>query len=540
MIKVLKKIYHFYTKNFVLDVNSQKFINHNKTMIKIPDTFATKKKVLFEYTENKALITAYSYFAQVLNKNYKYEMITYKLFEESKVFNFLEKIIKPSVSKEFASFGIFKNINPIENYSIKKKAKYLYKKKIKILNKKKDIEKIKIEGILIGDLLYDAYLKKNKKPTLYIGDENFNNFSIKFIESFLFWKNYIFKNDIKFIICNHTVYESALTIRIAFKKKSCKCFQVTQESVFQLTEKNKFSYKQFEVYNYKEIFKKLNIKNQRKLKKLSSERIKLRFNGTVGVDMGYSTKSGYGSKFYKKRVLKKSLKIKILIATHDFLDNPHAYSGNIFSDFYEWMKYLCEFSKNNKYDWYVKCHPDFRPESLSILKLLLNNYPNINFIKPTTSHHQIIDEGIDIVFTMYGTIGWEYPYLGVPCINATYNNPRFRYNFNINPRNFVEYKKILNNLEKYIKTINKEQKNEILEFYYMNYIYFQNRTNWLIDDFDDMFKKLGGYRNRKYSVTKPAFYKYWLEDFNLQKHNRIINNLDNFIKSNKYFLLPKK
>ena len=141
---------------------------------------------------------------------------------------------------------------------------------------------------------------------------------------------------------------------------------------------------------------------------------------------------------------------------------------------------------------------------------------------------------------MYGTIGWEYPYLGVPCINATYNNPRFRYNFNINPRNFVEYKKILNNLEKYIKTINKEQKNEILEFYYMNYIYFQNRTNWLIDDFDDMFKKLGGYRNRKYSVTKPAFYKYWLEDFNLQKHNRIINNLDNFIKSNKYFLLPKK
>ena len=100
-------------------------------MIKIPDTFATKKKVLFEYTENKALITAYSYFAQVLNKNYKYEMITYKLFEESKVFNFLEKIIKPSVSKELASFGIFKNINPIENYSIKKKQNIYIKKKLK-------------------------------------------------------------------------------------------------------------------------------------------------------------------------------------------------------------------------------------------------------------------------------------------------------------------------------------------------------------------------------------------------------------------------
>jgi hypothetical protein len=540
MKKIFKKIYYFYKKNFVLDVNSQKFINHNKNMINMPDKFGTKNKVLFEFTNNKALITAYSYFAQVINKDCQYEMLTYKLFEESKVFNFLQKIIKPSIPKEYASFGIFKNINLINNYSIKKKAKHLYEKKIKILDKKKDIEKIKIDGILIGDLLYDAYLKINKKPTLNIGDENFNNFSIKFIELFLFWKNYIFNNDIKFIICNHTVYESALTIRIAFKKKNCKCFQVTQESVFQLTEKNKFAYKQFEVFDYKKLFKKLNIEDQKKFKKLSSERIKLRFNGVVGVDMGYSTKSGYGSLIYKKKVLKKSPKIKILIATHDFLDNPHAYSKNIFPDFYEWMKYLCEFSKNNKYDWYVKCHPDFRPESLSILKSLLNNYPNIKFINPSTSHHQIIKEGINIVFTMYGTIGWEYPYLGVPCINATYNNPRFRYKFNINPRNLVEYKKIVNNLAKFIKKISKEQKNEILEFYYMNYIYFQNRSNWLIDDFDDMFKKLGGYRNRKYSVTKSAFYKYWLENFNLQKHNRIINNLDNFIKSNKYFLLSRK
>ena len=122
MNKIFKKIYYFYKKNYVLDVNSQKFINHNKKMINMPDKFRTKNKVLFEFTNNKALITAYSYFAQVVNKDCQYEMLTYKLFEESKVLNFLQKIIKPSISKEFASFGIFKNIK--QNIYMKKKLKF--------------------------------------------------------------------------------------------------------------------------------------------------------------------------------------------------------------------------------------------------------------------------------------------------------------------------------------------------------------------------------------------------------------------------------
>ena len=48
--------------------------------------------------------------------------------------------------------------------------------------------------------------------------------------------------------------------------------------------------------------------------------------------MHYSNKSAY-TNVYKQKLIKKSEKIKILIATHCFFDSPHSYGKNIFPDF---------------------------------------------------------------------------------------------------------------------------------------------------------------------------------------------------------------
>ena len=54
----------------------------------------------------------------------------------------------------------------------------------------------------------------------------------------------------------------------------------------------------------------------------------MRFEGKIGVDMRYSTKSAYG-KIKKKKTYKSIKKIKILIAAHCFSDSPHSYGYNI-------------------------------------------------------------------------------------------------------------------------------------------------------------------------------------------------------------------
>src|SRR2546430_17604985 len=55
-----------------------------------------------------------------------------------------------------------------------------------------------------------------------------------------------------------------------------------------------------------------------------------------------------------RRVVRRSGKPKILICAPCFTDNPHAYGGLLFLDFYEWIRHLGEIAKHTDYDWYVR------------------------------------------------------------------------------------------------------------------------------------------------------------------------------------------
>ena len=42
------------------------------------------------------------------------------------------------------------------------------------------------------------------------------------------------------------------------------------------------------------------------------------------------------------------------------------------------------------------------------LKDFVSRYPNIQYLSDEVSHNQLINEGINIVLTVYGSIGLEY------------------------------------------------------------------------------------------------------------------------------------
>ena len=79
------------------------------------------------------------------------------------------------------------------------------------------------------------------------------------------------------------------------------------------------------------------------------------------------------------------------------------------------------FQKTN-YEWYIKTHPDFK-KTHTIIKKFLNKYNHLKFIPSDTSHHQLINEGINCVLTVHGTISWEYAYFKIPVIASSQNNP---------------------------------------------------------------------------------------------------------------------
>ena len=63
------------------------------------------------------------------------------------------------------------------------------------------------------------------------------------------------------------------------------------------------------------------------------------------------------------------------------------------------------------YEWYLKTHADYEPGTLEILNDFCNSYPNFSIIDPSTSWHQLMDEGIRTVLTCYGSVGRELPLL---------------------------------------------------------------------------------------------------------------------------------
>ena len=85
-------------------------------------------------------------------------------------------------------------------------AKLIKKEIFKKINNKNEILEITYKGILVGDLLYDTYLKAKKKPTIDIKSDEFNIFSEEFFGLCEFWIEYFKDNRIKAIITSHTDY----------------------------------------------------------------------------------------------------------------------------------------------------------------------------------------------------------------------------------------------------------------------------------------------------------------------------------------------
>ena len=152
---------------------------------------------------------------------------------------------------------------------------------------------------------------------------------------------------------------------------------------------------------------------------------------------------------------------------------------------------------------------------------------SIKYLNPLISHNQLIKEGINAVITCHGTIGSEYPYFNLLVINASNSNPHIKYNFNIHPRSINSLKKILNNLDKQKIKIKKK---EVLEYYFMKNIYFSN--DWLFENFEELIKYCGGYKN----IYKNKCYDFWLKNWNKDKQNKLTNSINKFISSKNYMM----
>ena len=523
--------------NLLLDNPSKKFIKHNKKYFK-KKFVNTNKKILIEFNNWPTFHISNSYLISAINNKNNYEVIAY---ENYNLFSYLKKpwfqkvkwyvgsFMKLKTFKIYESFGINKYIQPKISSKIKKISSKITRKILKKIKTKQDVINLKVESIWIGDLIYDTYLKRYNAYTVNIHEQKFINFLDSFICIFYFWLFYFKENKIHSVLTGHGVYISAILLRIASFKK-INSYVANEQKIYRF---NNFLQKQ-------KIASTGNFYESRSFKKIFNESSKLKQNQIISSGKKItnlffkSSKYNYYTKSYNSKKIKKSLisnnKIKVAILLHAFNDSPNVYGGNLFPDFFEWVKFLNDkIIPNTDYEWYIKPHPNFERDQ----NVFINKFSNLRKLKIIPKHYNLyhLDKlKISFALTMFGALNKEYPLKNIRVINACINNPYTSFKLSLSPVNITKYQETLLNLNKNFYKIDKR---EIYIYNYMDNIFFDR--SYLFNNFDSFINKIGG----RPKLYETKLYSLWIKQFTIKNHKIIINKILNFIKSKDYLISLK-
>jgi len=486
---------------------------------------------MVEMTGSQANHIAVSYLSGVLAKIHNAQIIGYNARLSINIFeNIKLKITNYKKKKIYESFGMTDISNFDFNKKNKKLADQLKNELMKKIKSKSDLEDLIVKDIWVGDLIYDQFLRSNMLPTVNIDSKQFNKLMFEFCYLFLYWHEKLTKKNVKALIVSHACYFTGLPGRIAIKL-NIPVYQASLENIYYLTKNNLHPSSEFHLY--KENFENLEIETKKKAIKTSRERIKLIFEGSTDVDQRYIKYSAYHQNKSKNQVLKNKSSIKILIAPHCFFDSPHGLGKSMFPDFYEWLDFIAKFSLSTDYEWYIKTHPNTFSENKTIIKDFVFRYPKINYLSDSISHNQLIEEGINIVLTIHGSIALEYAAKNITVVNASVNNPHISFNFNLHPKSKEELKNIILNLNKYIET--ELFSEDVYKCYYMKYLNYNHDI--FIKDFKTVINNMGGYHN---SLFTPKIYDFWVNYWTQDIHVYTNQSLNEFVLSGEYKMKSKR
>ena len=196
----------------------------------------------------------------------------------------------------------------------------------------------------------------------------------------------------------------------------------------------------------------------------------------------------------------------------------------IFDDcYFSWLCHLGELSeKTPRYDWYLKVHPCATRRDYIIYDMIIRRYPKIKYIKTAVSPFQLKEEGVKFALTVCGTIGQEYPAIGIPVINAGLN-PYSCFSFTHNPNSKKEFDDMIMNLDKLEEP---DSIDGLYKFYALNYLYY----NWKVVDFKNFFKDEAlakAYNELELDGKEIGTWRYlkYMDSWDEKEHQNLIKNL---------------
>lgn len=414
----------------------------------------------------------YAHLSEFLSNEYEAGLDAYITFrndfnygyEQGSYDDFIFDSASGTTREIYRAFGVKEFLFPILNSELKNEAERLTEEIWDEISTWEDWQSICIYNIHFGTTIIRC-LNRLFVPCFDPHDEKMKPFLKHCIENIVYWYDRFENYDYKAVLMRDGVSYDGFIRDIAISKGiTAVCVHFTGIQALSLDFcAGKCSLMFHRFWN--------SLSDQEKDKGLKFGRAMLesRVRGKESVRLSTSAFSAENN----TRILSNDSKIKVLICPHEFCEDQYYCGGNLFHDnVFEWLCYLGELSNKTDYDWYIKKHPhaegSYRDNK--ILESFIRKYPRIKLIPTYVSPYQLKREGLQYVLTVYGTVGCEYPALGIKVITAG-DNPYEGFDFTVNPKSLEEYEEILMNLSSEKSEINIQ---DMYKYWAMNVGYY----NW--------------------------------------------------------------
>ena len=393
------------------------------------------------------------------------KVVYFKISDYIFIFPYLIKLIINEIRrykwrKIYSTLGVdvfIKDNNSIKYWKTKdfiKLNKIFFKTK-----KKKQVLQINLNDVLVGDLIYDGYLRYYNKPTISLLNFKFLSILSHTIGLKRKIEKIISKYNLILYIAQYSNYVNSGIPCREILKNNIKILAVGNDlNLVKELKKNDFRRAPNHKF-YKYRFNKIEDKKEKI--DIGLKRLKKRFSGEIDI-------VGMKNSSFSNKSNKLDSNIEGVVFLHDIFDAQHIYDGGFcFNDLYEWTLFNLNLIRKEKLKIGVKPHINQRIESQRLIEKLKEEFDDIYWIDSKISNLEIF-KNISFGSTVFGTIITELAYFGILPISCG-DNPTSSFGFDFQAKTPEEYRSMLINYKSLSNKYNPPTKDQIGAFVYMHY-----------------------------------------------------------------------
>jgi hypothetical protein len=290
------------------------------------------------------------------------------------------------------------------------------------LSSKDELTNLEADGVRIGDLVIDAYLRFNSAPEVKLEDRALLSILRQAFKDVASAKAYFRRNRPALFITSYTVYlQHGVAVRVAAQHGiRIMAFGNLQEFGTEVTPDHLCHTKRD--YTYHQDF--LRLPDQDRRIQEAEHYLSARLSGAIDTATAYMKESAYA---VTVRDVPDSRQA-VVVFMHDFFDSANVYRNMVFADFWEWLKVTVDLLSEAGLPFLIKPHPNQSPESARELERFVRENPGVKVISPKVTNAQLVAGGMICGVTAYGTVASELAFLGVPSICCS-DNPFVSFDF---------------------------------------------------------------------------------------------------------------